>query len=1223
MAPGWLLDIDTVPDSPAKRQKTDSSKGDRHGYNSLSDSGDDLFDDFDTLATVPLPKQTALQDISLGTQPKVAPQRLGGDGVSQRKASQSQGIARQTQALNGSITRLDSSGRKPSIVQVAASSPLREPSRPPPVRSNGPSGRGGGVLASAMAPPGTEFRLPYGVRKADSKPVVIDLSDDDGPRYRGGSSDEDASIRRTTDIKPSMFGTTRSMQRMDTATDCIEESPNIELNKFKEITGSSFYRPLDKSKPRGSNLAGPVFDSRKRDEKPTSSGSTASTGPNKRPTGSTAALFASNGRSPKQPRQSGPERARLVEDLPLEDIRDFHLRESVERMRAVLPDSTNLKCRNALLLKKGNFGDAMEFLVSQEEHTERVEVDLTVSDEEKPRKRTLAPFMFTSKRQVKAPNRTIHDKWSSTQALPNLPQASPATTPKKPKRKLVRGRKELSSPVVQSIRSPPVQTIESCDDSDSGIDPEPEEDDKLEGEVLDFFNTCSIKDLADIANTTEETANVVLSQKPFATLEDVRQVSSDIPANTRTGKRKAPKKTIGDRIVNICLEMWTGYEAVDALVSQCEALGKPLAKAMEEWGVDVFGTTKGGELELLSFSNTQDTMTDPQSVRDSGIGTPSDSTLASGEEGDGDIKISPTSRVAKVNKDIYVKQPSTMGKDIVLKDYQLVGLNWLVLLFKHKLSCILADEMGLGKTCQVISFLVHLLEHKDIRGPHLVVVPSSTLENWLREFRRFSPSLIVEPYYGLQKERVEQRDRIDRNRDHINVIVTTYQTASGNQLDSKFLRSQKPVVCVYDEGHYLKNSNSSRYANLMRIPAEFRVLLTGTPLQNNLQELASLLSFILPSVFKERKEDLAYIFKHKAKTTDDSHDALLSAQRIARAKSMLTPFVLRRKKHQVLRDLPGKTCSVVYCEPTTSQWEIYSDELLRAREAMEARAAGQTTKDQNNVMMQLRKAAIHPLLFRRLFDDDKIRNMSKACLMEPQWSDRDEDLVREDMEYMSDFELYRFCTNYPNTMSRYNLQDDEWMDSGKVQKLCELLLAYRANGDRVLVFSQFTLVLDILEAVLETLTMQYFRLDGSTKVQERQDMIDQFHEEKDITVFLLSTKAGGSGINLTCANKVIIFDLSFNPQDDLQAENRAHRVGQEREVEVLRLVTKGTIEEQILALGETKLALDSRVVGEGIDEKEAKQAELKSEEMVAKMMLEQVKELDGAEAEKKEAVKGE
>lgn len=152
--------------------------------------------------------------------------------------------------------------------------------------------------------------------------------------------------------------------------------------------------------------------------------------------------------------------------------------------------------------------------------------------------------------------------------------------------------------------------------------------------------------------------------------------------------------------------------------------------------------------------------------------------------------------------------------------------------------------------------------------------------------------------------------------------------------------------------------------------------------------------------------------------------------------------------------------------------------------------------------------------------------------------------------------------------------------SGKVDKLCELLTNFIANGDRILIFSQFTMVMDILEQVLETQNIKFFRLDGTTSVEDRQSILDAFHEQVDIPVFMLSTKAGGAGINLACANKVIIFDSSFNPQEDIQAENRAHRVGQTREVEVVRLVTRGTIEEQIHALGQTKLALDQRVAGE-------------------------------------------
>lgn len=385
---------------------------------------------------------------------------------------------------------------------------------------------------------------------------------------------------------------------------------------------------------------------------------------------------------------------------------------------------------------------------------------------------------------------------------------------------------------------------------------------------------------------------------------------------------------------------------------------------------------------------------------------------------------------------------------------------------------------------------------------------------------------------------------------------------------------------MYDEGHVLKNSKSAGYVELMRIPARFRLLLTGTPLQNNLSELASLLGFILPSVFREHRKDLEFIFSHKAKTTDESHAALLSTQRIARAKSMMTPFILRRKKHQVLKYLVKKSRRVEYCEMTRSQTEIYDSEKARALQVIEERAAGQkTTTDSANIMMALRKASIHPLVFRRIYNDKILSKMSKACIKEKELGDRDIDIVYEDMTVMTDFELHVFCEKYPSTMSEFALKNDEWMDSGKVKVLSELLVTYKENGDRALVFSQFVMMMDILEFVLETLGIRFFRLDGATKIDERQDMIDQFYDEEDITVFLLSTKAGGAGINLACANKVIIFDSGFNPQDDIQAENRAHRVGQKRDVEVIRLVTRGTIEEQIHALGETKLALDDRVAG--------------------------------------------
>jgi SWI/SNF-related matrix-associated actin-dependent regulator 1 of chromatin subfamily A len=462
----------------------------------------------------------------------------------------------------------------------------------------------------------------------------------------------------------------------------------------------------------------------------------------------------------------------------------------------------------------------------------------------------------------------------------------------------------------------------------------------------------------------------------------------------------------------------------------------------------------------------------------------------------------------------------------------------------------------LGKTCQVIAFFAQLLT-KGITGPHLVVVPSSTLENWLREFANFCPELKVEPYYGTQKDRMGMREDLRKDRSW-NVLVTTYTIATGDRNDKGFLKSLRFNCCVYDEGHMLKNSSSTRYDSLIRLPADFRLLLTGTPLQNNLQELASLLAFILPSVFNEKRGDLASIFKYKAKTTDEdeSSNALLSQQRIQRARRMMTPFVLRRKKTQVLKHLPSKTQRVEYCDMNESQNAIYMGQITGAKDAIVMRAAGKKpTKNTSNVMMQLRKAAIHPLLFRTLYTDDKLRKMCKDLMKEDTYKNNCATALFEDMEIMNDYELSRLCRTWPKSLGKYALKNEEWMESGKVQVFKRLLLDFQKNGDRVLVFSQFTQVMDLLEQALTTLDIGYLRIDGNTPVEARQDLIDQYHSETDIMVFLLSTKAGGFGINLACANKVIIFDSSFNPHDDAQASDRAHRVGQTREVEVIRFVT--------------------------------------------------------------------
>ncbi|RPA81368.1 hypothetical protein BJ508DRAFT_209217 [Ascobolus immersus RN42] len=813
------------------------------------------------------------------------------------------------------------------------------------------------------------------------------------------------------------------------------------------------------------------------------------------------------------------------------------------------------------------------------------------------------PQTKTSKKDARVPRRTIKDKYfgaaetSPKKKKSRSPPPAERRSPRPQRRRLQRNRQPTPISDLE-------ESAEDSEASDSDADGSSRYNAAITVKVLDFLNTCQIRDLTETTGCKEEIAQAMVDARPFQDLDDARNVTLQPVVKP---KRGASRRPAGDKVVDDCLEAWRGYEAVDALINRCHQISKPITESIKAWGVNVSNKDGAdGELDILEVKSE---------VRDSAIGSPSDGS----DNG-------PSKDPAAVGKYFSI-QPSNLREGVELKDYQLVGINWLNLLYEKQLSCILADEMGLGKTCQVISFMAHLLEF-GITGPHLVVVPASTLENWLREFANFCPSLVVRPYYGSQKERATIRQEL-YDEPNYNVLVTTYNLANGDKYDKKFLKERKFDIVVYDEGHMLKNSNSSRYMGLMQLPAKFRLLLTGTPLQNNLQELASLLSFILPGVFIEKKDDLAVLFKHKAKTsdTDDSaSNALLSGQRVRRAKAMMTPFVLRRKKEQVLKHLPSKTSRVEYCKMTKSQQEIYIQQIKAAQDAIQARAEGKKgTSTTSNLMMQLRKAAVHPWLFRRHFSDKIIEKMSKDIMKEPHYRNNNQQYIHEDMAVMNDFELNRLCRSFPDTLGKYELTSNEHMDAGKVVVLKKLLTEMKANGDRILVFSQFTQVLDILEEVLTTLNMTFVRIDGQTAVETRQDVIDQFHEEEDITVFLLSTKAGGFGINLACANKVIIFDSSFNPHDDRQAADRAHRVGQKRPVEVVTLVMKGTIEEQILALANTKLALD-----QSLSEETEGAADKKGEEFVAKMLMggagrepELMDEKDGEEEKKNEEEKKE
>ena len=310
---------------------------------------------------------------------------------------------------------------------------------------------------------------------------------------------------------------------------------------------------------------------------------------------------------------------------------------------------------------------------------------------------------------------------------------------------------------------------------------------------------------------------------------------------------------------------------------------------------------------------------------------------------------------------------------------------------------------------------------------------------------------------------------------------------------------------------------------------------------------------------------------------------MLSQQRVNRAKKMMQPFVLRRKKDKVLRELSSKTEVVEWCEMTPGQQAIYDDVWQRtkaavaeAEEAPKGRGAKSKKPASANVLMDLRKAANHPLLFRTLYDEKKISDLAKDFVREPEHADYPINHVKEDFGINSDAQLSMVANSYPYTR-KHILKPDAWLNSGKVKALQELIKKIKDKGDRVLIFSQFTSVLDILTHALEVMGVTYVGFTGQTKVEDRQVLVDQFTADPSITAFLLSTRAGGLGINLTAANWVVLFDQDFNPQNDKQATDRAYRMGQTKPVTVVRLISKNTIDQSIYELGARKLELAERV----------------------------------------------
>ncbi|XP_005104693.1 SWI/SNF-related matrix-associated actin-dependent regulator of chromatin subfamily A containing DEAD/H box 1A isoform X2 [Aplysia californica] len=519
------------------------------------------------------------------------------------------------------------------------------------------------------------------------------------------------------------------------------------------------------------------------------------------------------------------------------------------------------------------------------------------------------------------------------------------------------------------------------------------------------------------------------------------------------------------------------------------------------------------------------------------------------------------------------KQPDLLNKDFELQPYQLIGVSWLRIMHEQQLNGILADEMGLGKTIQAIAFIAHLKEHGE-EGPHVIIVPSSTIENWLRELQLWCPSLKVVVYYGSQEERRAVRHSIFFQGEEFNVLLTTYNMATGGVEDRVLFKKFEFHYAVFDEGHMLKNMSSLRFQNLMKIAADRRLLLTGTPLQNNLLELMSLLCFVMPEIFQGKTEHLKKVFAMITRS-EDKQKSRFERDRIAQAKRIMKPFILRRLKQNVLNQLPKKTENIERCSMIPIQQELYDSLVARYSQELSDENAEPSTGGVG-IFMQFRKAANHPLLLRNLYTDDKLKQMSKRIAKEPSHRDRGAlpELIQEDMSLMNDFELLGLCKQYEKNIGKFILDPSVITDSGKLRVLDRLLPNMKEKGDRVLLFSQFTMMLDILEVYMEQRGYKYLRLDGQTPVPDRLQLIDKFNVDPEIFVFLLSTRAGGLGINLTAANTIILHDIDFNPYNDKQAEDRCHRLGQKREVSIYKLICEDTVDEAMLRCANDKLALE-------------------------------------------------
>ncbi|XP_014487860.1 PREDICTED: lymphoid-specific helicase-like [Dinoponera quadriceps] len=586
---------------------------------------------------------------------------------------------------------------------------------------------------------------------------------------------------------------------------------------------------------------------------------------------------------------------------------------------------------------------------------------------------------------------------------------------------------------------------------------------------------------------------------------------------------------------------------------------------------------------------------------------------------------------AELQEELDVEEKESLNAVVIvskyfvgkLRDYQQDGLQWLKVLYENGLNGILADEMGLGKTIQVIALLCHLIE-KQQAGPYLIIAPLSTIPNWMLEFERFAPDIPVVLLYGSKEERsitypkIKKKYNITSDYKTQPVVITTFEMPLK---DIKFLQSQTWRYIVIDEGHRIKNYNCLLIKALKTVKSMNRLLLTGTPLQNNLSELWSLLNFLLPEIFDDLAVFESWFDVEQLEQQENTEKILRQEEEkriLSSLREILKPFMLRRLKSEVCLEVPPKKELVVYAPLTQLQHDLYQAVLNRdiqtlrkikepelilptvngkrlKRRCVLTSKYGSLKKDSENADES--GSSVDAMFTDISYNnnkctarDAKIEQNLSIWKQYTNVTERNHDFFIN-IQFQNRMVMYKKIVNHPylvhcplDSAGLPKIDEDLVKSSGKLLVLDAMLGKLKAQKHKVLLFSTMVMILNVIEDYLSLRDYKYVRLDGSTDIELRKEYIDTFNNNKDVFLFLISTRAGGVGLNLAAADTVIIYDSDWNPQVDIQAMARCHRIGQTQPVVIYKLCTKGTIDEAIMKRSESKRILEKIVISKNWNE---------------------------------------